>query len=47
MEFLGYCIGISIVLWIVYFFLSVTLWNAKNIVETKKNIDKIKRNRRR
>lgn len=44
MEFLGFCIGLSIVLWIGVGFISLFCKTVNNCVQIKKDIDEIKKN---
>lgn len=44
MEFLGWCLGISIVGWLLVGFISLISYDIKKCVEIKQNIDKIKKN---
>ena len=46
MEFFGWCLGLSIVLWVVYFFIAMACNTVNNCVEIKKDIDKIKENKK-
>lgn len=44
MEFFGWCIGLSIVLWICVGFISMFCNSINHCVEIKKDVEKIKEN---
>lgn len=46
MEFFGWCLGLSIVLWIGYFFIAMFCNTVNSCVQIKKDIDKIKENKK-
>ena len=44
MEFLGYCLAIGFIGWIIYFFVAMFCNTINSCVSIKKDIDKIKKN---
>ena len=46
MEFLGWCLGIGFIGWIIYFFIAMFCNAVDSCVQVKKDIDEIKKNKK-